>query len=369
MADQDLDRNEQATPHKLRKAREKGSVGKSADVPAAVVFTVAVAYAHANAWEVINRFLAIEQRLFAAIRIASEQGSIFSVALWKSVIGELSGLVFPLLFFVCIAGVLANVVQTGPVFAPKALTIDMMRLNPMTGLKKLFSMRSLFDTARALVKFSALAIVTYLALEHVAPSLVSLAALPPQGALRLFLGDLTSIGLATAAALACLAVLDFAYSRREFGKQMRMSKREVKDESKQREGDASIRARLKAMRREMLAKMNSVADTRDADVVITNPTHFAVALRYEHGVMTSPQILSKGTGQMAWMIRTIAMRRAIPIVQNPPLARELYFRAHIGQHVPTHTYAQVARIMVWVLSMRDAQRRAAVGRDMASGGV
>ncbi|VVE50328.1 flagellar biosynthesis protein FlhB [Pandoraea communis] len=369
MADQDLDRNEKATPHKLRKAREKGSVGKSADVPAAVVFIVAVAYCHANAWDAINRFLAIEQRLFASMSLASARDRIYSIALWKSVLGQLSDLFFPLLFAICIGGGLANVVQTGPVFAPKALVLDINRLNPVNGFKKLLSMRSLFDTARALLKLTVLAVVTYLAMQHIAPNLVSLAALPPQGMVRLFLNDLTSIGLACGAALACLAVLDFAYSRREFNKQMRMSRREVKDESKQREGDASIRARLKAMRKEMLAKMTSVADTKNADVIITNPTHFAVALRYEHGVMSSPQVLSKGTGQLAWMIRTIAMRHAIPIVQNPPLARELYFRALIGHHVPAHTFAQVARIMVWVLSMRDAQRRARERDVNAVGGA
>ena len=369
MADQDLDRNEKATPHKLRKAREKGSVGKSADVPAAVVFVVAVAYCHANAWEAINRFLAIEQRLFASMSLASDEGRIYSLSLWRTILGQLSDLLFPLLFFTCVAAILANLVQTGPVFAPKALMFDINRLNPVNGFKKLLSMRSLFDTARALLKLTVLTVVTYLAMRHIAPSLVSLAALPPQGAVRLFLSDLTSIGLACAAALACLAMLDFAYSRREFNKQMRMSRREVKDESKQREGDASIRARLKAMRREMLAKMTSVADTKNADVIITNPTHFAVALRYEHGVMASPQVLSKGTGQLAWMIRTIGLRNAIPIVQNPPLARELYFRAAIGQHVPSHTFAQVARIMVWVLSMRDAQRQSGGRGTRTAGGA
>ena len=139
-----------------------------------------------------------------------------------------------------------------------------------------------------------------------------------------------------------------------------MSKRELKDEVKHREGDPRIRSRLRELRREMLKRSMALSKTGSADVLITNPTHFAVALRYRHGEMAAPQLLSKGAGGMAAAMRRIAAAKRIPVVQNRTVARAIYFGMDIDQDVPPALYADVARIMVWILAMRRARDTAGV---------
>jgi flagellar biosynthetic protein FlhB len=134
-----------------------------------------------------------------------------------------------------------------------------------------------------------------------------------------------------------------------------MSRKEVRDEHKEREGDPRIRARLRELRREALRRSMAARRTASADVLLTNPTHYAVALRYVHGEMQSPQLVAKGAGSLAASMREIAARHRVPVVQNPPLARELYRSLEVDHHVPPALYAQVARILVWVFAMREAR--------------
>jgi flagellar biosynthesis protein FlhB len=152
--------------------------------------------------------------------------------------------------------------------------------------------------------------------------------------------------------LCMIAAVDFTYSRREFNRKMRMSHRELKDEHKNREGDPRIRARLRELRREALRRSMAVRKTAGADVLLTNPTHVAVALRYIDSEMASPQMVAKGAGPMAAVMRQIAARHRIPVVQSPPLARALFHDLQVDQHVPPTHYADVARILVWVFAMR-----------------
>ncbi|HVE55129.1 MAG TPA: EscU/YscU/HrcU family type III secretion system export apparatus switch protein, partial [Ramlibacter sp.] len=172
------------------------------------------------------------------------------------------------------------------------------------------------------------------------------------------LEDFASLGLKLAAVLWLIALVDLIFTRRQFAKKMRMSHRELKDEVKQREGDPRVRSRLRELRRDMRKRSNSVRHTRNADVLITNPTHVAVALRYEHGRMPAPQVVAKGRGFLAAAMRVIAARHNIPVVQNPPLARRLYKEVSLQRDVPPALFADVARIIVWVMAMRDARRRA-----------
>jgi len=188
------------------------------------------------------------------------------------------------------------------------------------------------------------------------PQFYHLADLSPLGLMRTLFADMASLGLKISLALGLIALIDLMYTRFEFNKKMRMSKREIKDEVKHREGDPRIRARIRALRIELLKRSLALRRTRDADVLITNPTHVAVALKYVHGQMTSPLMLAKGKGFMAAAMRRIAARHQIPVVQNPSLARALYQDLPVNQHVPEAMYAQVARIIVWIFARRDALR-------------
>jgi flagellar biosynthesis protein FlhB len=354
MAEQDLDRNEAATPYKLEKAKDKGQVGKSADVVSALVFTVAIVYLYWKGWDGLLAQFSYDHALL------SQAGRIEASApnLWRLVGGmvrDAGAMLAPFLSALMLAAIIGNMMQTGPILSMEPVKPDFDRLNPVNGFKKVFSMRTLFDGARAIVKLVLLTLVVYYALKSLVPQFFHLAALPPTGLARTIVDDAASTGLKIALMLCLIALADYAYTRREFSKKMRMSRRELKDENKNREGDPRIRARLRELRREALKRSMAVSKTKNADVLLTNPTHFAVALRYVHGEMQSPQLLAKGTGTLAAKMREIAARHNIPVVQNPPLARELYHGLEVDQHVPASLYAQVARIMVWVFAMKQAR--------------
>jgi flagellar biosynthetic protein FlhB len=268
-------------------------------------------------------------------------------------------LLLPLLVALPLAAALASIAQTGMVFSFQPLQVDFQRLNPATGFKRVFSARSLFDGLRACVKLALLTGAGSAALYALLPQFHRLSALPPARFLETALADLASLGWKMAAALAVIAVADVLFTRREFGRKMRMSRRELKDEHRNREGDPRIRARLRELRRELLQRTRSLRNTRDADVVLTNPTHYAVALQYRHGEMEAPRVVAKGAGQLAAAMREIAGRHRIVVVQNPSLARRLFREAAIDAYLPANFHAEVARILVWVLAMR--QRRAAPG--------
>jgi len=159
------------------------------------------------------------------------------------------------------------------------------------------------------------------------------------------------------ATLLIVAMIDLAYTRWEFTKRMRMSKRDVRDESKQREGDPRIRARIRALRKEMMKRSKAMRNLPNADVLITNPTHLAIALRYRHGETGAPQLIAKGAGDLAQKMRHVASRHHIPIVQNKLLARTLFREVDHEGYVPEKLYAQVAKIMVWVYAMREAKEK------------
>lgn len=357
MAEQDIDRNEAATPHKLARARERGQVAKSADVVSVMVFGAAMLYLSAQGWSLWRKQFALARALLGQAAHA-EGGGEALVRLIETMLRTSLCDAAPFFAALALASVAGNVLQTGAVFSFHPLKPDWSRINPVSGLKRIFTMRMLFQAVRASLKLLLLSAAAYFTLKHLTPQFFYLASLSPIWTVRTMLGDLAALGLHVTLMLGFIAWLDSVYMRREFAKNMRMSRREMKDEHKHREGDPRIRSRLRELRRELLKRTRAVRNTRDADVLIVNPEHVAVALRYVHGQMSSPQLIAKGGGAIAAAMRTIARRHGIPIVRNLPLARALYRDLDLGQSVPPGHYAQVARIIVWVFAMRDAKAQA-----------
>jgi flagellar biosynthetic protein FlhB len=356
----DLDRSEAATPHKLSEARKHGQVAKSPDAVAALVFAAAVTYLYAEGWNAVRAQFRFDQQLFvqAATLVASPAN------LWHLIglaLRETLSLLLPFLATLVVAAVLGNLAQTGVLFSLHPIKPQWERVDPIKGFKRLFSGRTLFETLRACAKLVVLAWVVYASLTALLPQFYRLAGLAPLGQAQSLLADVAALGFKIAVALFFIAALDLAYTRREFARRQRMSKRELKDEFKHREGDPRIRARLRELRREVLKRSLALRRTRDADLVVTNPTHFAVALRYRHGEMSAPKLVSKGAGAMAAAIRTIAARHRIPVIENRTLARALYAETGLDQDVPSALYPEIARLMVWVFAMRQARASAARG--------
>ena len=348
MADQDLDRNESATPHKLAKARGKGQVVKSQDVSTVVVLAVAVVWLYARGWDGLRALFRFDRLLL------SQTSTTSPFALACQMLGDAVSAMAPFFGFLMVAAIVANVAQTGPVFTFEPLAPDASRLSPANGLKRVFSMRSLFDLGKSLAKLLVLGGMAWLALRALLPQFGRMAGMSALGQAHLLVQDVASLGVKLLVALGLIAAADYLFTVRQFNARMRMSRRELKEEVRHREGDPRIRGRLRELRRAMLKRALSVRRTKDADVVITNPTHYAIALQYEHGRMAAPRLVGKGVGATAAAMRHIAARHGIPVVQNRTLARALYASLEIDRDVPSEHYAAVAKIMVWVMARRGA---------------
>jgi flagellar biosynthetic protein FlhB len=347
MADQDLDRNEAATPYKLDKAREKGSVAKSVDVNATAILCVAtiavLAWGEGAAW----RFAHLSAGLLdgAGLRLETAHDAMH---LLSRTLSAGFAVLAPLLMAVLLVAVLANVAQSGFVFSAEPLKPDFTRINPATGFKRIFSLRSIYETGKGILKLALLGGVAWVVVRDTAPRMLALSHVDPgryPAALTTLVGGLL---VKLMLMLLIIAAVDFGFSRRHFARQMRMSRRDIKDEHKNREGDPRIRARIRELRARLLKRSQALRELPGADVLITNPTRVAVALRYEHGVSAAPRVVARGAGSLAAKMRDVAFRHRVPIVPSPMLARALYRETGEGGYVPERWYGQVAKILVWI---------------------
>lgn len=355
MAEQDADLSEQATPHKLDEARKKGSVARSNDFNAMSMMAALVVTIYAGGWDALRQTLSMQQKVLAGA--GRQQWSVDAVAAWMGQL--LTGMLHvlgPLFLTLAVVAVLTNLIQTGPIFSLHPLKPDLERLSPMAGFKRIFAMRTLFESAKSIVKLAILGSVVYMLVRDTIPGLMGLSAMEPKGYMRMLLALVGSLLVKLVLTLLCIALIDLGFTRWEFAKRMRMSKRDVKDESKNREGDPRIRSRIRDLRKEMLKRSKSMAKVPSADVLITNPTRLAVALSYSHGKSGAPQVVAKGAGDLARKMRELAGKHHIPVVQNRALARALFREVDYDGYVPEKLYPQVAKIMVWVYTMRDAKR-------------
>lgn len=354
MAEQDQNRNEAATPFKLEEARKRGSVAKSLDVNSLAVLlagsaTLYFAGAH---------IAADEMRLFSALLSNAHQTS-FAIedisALTVGALRESLTLLAPLFIGVAAFGALSNFLQTGPVFSFFPLKPDLEKINPIAGFKRLFSIRLLMEAVKTVLKFVILGLVLYFAVMAAMPTLMRAINVAPVSLGHLFMPQVGAVLAKLLVAMALITILDAGFSRWEFARRMRMSTREIKDEAKRREGDPRVKSRLRELQREAVRRARSMGRIKDADVLITNPVHLAVAIKYDRDRIDAPLVLAKGAGFMAARMRDIARRYRVPIVENRPLARALFHKVEIERAVPAEHYAVLAKILVWVYAIRDAR--------------
>jgi flagellar biosynthetic protein FlhB len=355
MSEQDSDRSEQATPHKLDEARKKGSVAKSSDMTSMAMLAALAMTIYASGWDSLRLALRAQQSVLA--KAGQLDWSTGLLAHWTgALLVSALTILAPLFMALAIVAVLVNLVQTGPIFSFHPLVPDLSRINPATGFKRVFSMRTLFEGAKSVFKLVVLGSVLYVLVRDAIPGLVGLTAMEPKGYARMLVGLAGALLVKLVLVLLVIALLDLMFTRWEFAKRMRMSKRDIKDESKNREGDPRIRSRIRELRKEVLKRSKSMAKVPAADVLITNPTRIAVALSYNHGSSGAPQVVAKGAGELARAMRLLAGKHQIPIVQNKALARTLFREVDYDGYVPEKLYPQIAKIMVWVYAMRDARR-------------
>lgn len=353
MSEGDLDKSDPASPYKLQKAREKGNVAKSQEATfVAILFamTCLVFGMGDRLTRDVSRVLhaTLAQVSREGLDIGSVQQLLGTVAMELALV-----LAAPIAVIVVLA-ICMGIWQVGFTLSTEPLKPDFNRINPATGFKKLFSMRSIFELIRSSIKLGLVSVLILVAGGAILRELVVLPMRDTSAILAYLIHKVGVILALLTALFVLLALADVAYTRWEFLKQMRMSKREIKDEHKQREGDPRIKSRIRELRMELFKKGMTMQRVKDADVLVTNPTHFAVAIAYKRDTMPAPRILAKGSGDMALKMREMARRHHVMVVENAPLARALYKLSQPDDFLPEQHYAEVAKILVWVFAARKA---------------
>lgn len=341
---------EPATPRRLEQAREKGQVYKSTEVIAAATLLaayLALQWAGPGAWATLARFASDTWSDLLRPDFTLEAAR--DLSLHVMLVSTLAAA--PIALAVLGAGLIANYLQVGALFTLTPITPDFSRIDPLQGLKRLFSRRSVMEGMKALAKVTLIGLIAYQAVAGLVGDLPALIDLTPPALLSKVAGLVSTVIFRVLLVMIALALLDFLYQRYEYGQQMRMTKQEIKEEYKETEGSPEVRQALRRRQREM-SRRRMMADVPKADVVVTNPTHFAVALRYEQGQMDAPRVLAKGTGYVALKIREVARAHGVPVVPNPPLARSLYDGVEIGENIPADLFQAVAEVLAFVYRLR-----------------
>jgi len=345
------ERTETATPKRREEARRKGQVARSRELPAAagilagaLFFLVGGGALVGGAGDLMHDLLArtvradLTPRELTQVILSSARGAITLLA--------------PLMVVMVVMGVAANVLQTGPVASFHPLAPKWSRISPAQGLKRIFSAVTLVELIKAVIKLLTVGSAAWWVLKGEIGRLPALAGADLHVLLP-YLGNASlRVALAAGVALLFLAALDFGFQRFEHEKRLRMTRQEIKREYKETEGDPMVRARIRSIQREV-ARKRMMADVPRADVVVTNPTHLAVALKYDAVKMAAPKVVAKGAGHVAARIREVARGAGVPLMEDKPLARALYRAVDVGREIPFEMYRAVAEVLAFVYRVNE----------------
>jgi flagellar biosynthetic protein FlhB len=344
------DKSEQPSPKRLADARRKGQVPMTRELPSLFVLLGGVGLISLWAPHAFVQFFDHYRQWLAQAGTIQLDAQSTHVLLLDVVYDGFVPLI-PFGLFMGMFAFLAIILQTGPLWIEEALQPKPSKLNPSNGLKRIFSSKGVVDLVKSLVKLAGVGWIAYFILSHNMPAILQLPLLELTEAVGGTWGILEKIVWSVGGSLLLLAIIDFTYQRWTHTEDHKMTKQEVKDESKNMEGDPLIRSRRLSLQRER-ARQRMLQAVPKADVVITNPTHLAVALRYETGKMDAPVVVAKGAGFMADKIKQIARHAGVPIIENRSLARGLYKAVKIGQEVPSALYHAAAEVLAYVYRLR-----------------
>lgn len=350
--EQEQNRSEPATPFKLKEARDRGLVVKSTEFNGVIATLAFVGLVFLAGGGMFERLARLDASLLSQAHLLGFSESA-ALAWLSAVLMESLGQLAPVFGVLIVAGVLASLFQTGPVFSFEPLKPDFDRINPASGLKRVFSMRLVFEAGKSLIKLALLGYALYAILHDLMPLVLGLAQTDPLAYSRIGLDTVAGLMFKLALVMLFIALIDLAYVRWDYGKRMMMSRRELKEELKRREGDPKIRQRIKELHREMRKRVGAARKVPEADVLVTNPRRIAVALLYRKSDMPAPQVIAKGAGDLAAKMREFARRHRVPIVENRRLARTLFVKCRLDDAVPASAFAETARVLAWVYAMRE----------------
>lgn len=359
--DSDLERTEPASPRKLEKARAEGQVPRSREL---ATFAVLLASAASLAFLGLLMYDGMQQVMMNGMTFGRAEAAdparmleVLALAGWEAM-----WVLLPVAAAVVLAAVVSNVLISGWVFSVQALSANLAKINPIKGLARMFSWQSLVELFKALLKASLIAGVAGFAIWLQRDGLLTLAAEPLETAVAHVSRITLYTFLAAIAAFALVVALDVPFQLWNFQRQMRMTKEEVRQEQKEMEGDPQIKSRIRAVMREQ-ARRRMMAAIPRADVVVTNPLHYAVALEYKERRMSAPVVVAKGSLLVAERIKEIAREHRVPIVEAPPLARALYRHAEVGDAIPAGLFTAVAQVLAYVYRLQQPGPRPEMPQD------
>ncbi len=342
----DSSKTEDPTQRKLEESRRKGQVPLSREASTWLLLLTSTVVTATMMGTVFNNLTFDMQRyLSEAHNLPTGPGGIAQV-LSDAVMGSL-WLTMPVFLILIVAALLGPLAQVGILFAPELIKPDLQKISPIKGMQRLFSIKSVIEFIKGVVKIVVVSIVTYVVLIPYLQGVEHFVGLNFAVLLAELLEIVVRLLIAITIVMFLFAGLDVVYQRFDFYKRMRMTQQELKDEYRQTEGDPTTRARLKQLRMER-ARQRMMQNVPKADVVITNPTHFAVALQYKSDEMLAPKVIAKGADDVAARIRAVATEHKIEIVENPPLARALFDKVDLDQIIPPELYKAVAEVITYV---------------------
>ena len=348
------EKTEPATPRRREKAREEGQVCQSKDLNAVVEILVGLIVISLYAGYAINVFVAWIKEMISYLGSNVLRGDgwmswPFESAVWNYFVAWL-----PIGVIAVLASVAVIIKQVGWKISFKPFALKLDRLNPIKGLKKIISLRSLVELVKGLLKATIFAWIIYIALKDKLPEAVHTVRIPFTAGAAVLGDQLWWLSMRLALVLLIVAIADYSYQKWDFEKKLRMSRHEIKEEHKQTEGDPQIKSKIRQRQREM-AKRRMMASVPKSDVVITNPTTLAIALRYDRELMQAPIVLAKGKGLIARKIRDLALEHEIPVLERKPLVWALYDNVEIGDEIPAEFYKAVAEVLAFVYRLKKKQ--------------
>lgn len=344
------EKTEQATPRRREEARKKGQVFKSADLNAAVILltgSVAIFTTFPFMTNSIKEFT----RLYILDRTLLDFNNSYACFLLTEIIVLMAKIIWPILATTFVTALIITYMQVGFVFSSETITPKLERLNPLEGAKRIFSKRALMELFKSLMKIGVTGYVVYTIIKkniYIIPRFVDMELTDSVIALG---SIMLEVALKVGLVFIIIGIIDYIYQRYEHEKSLMMSKHDVKQEYKQAEGDPLIKSRQRQIQREASMR-RMMTEVPKADVIITNPTHFAVALQYQPAIMDAPRVIAKGQDFVAFKIREVAEEHNVIIVENPLLARTLFYSLDIGDTVPEELFQAVAEVLAFVYKQK-----------------
>ncbi|MCB5183796.1 flagellar type III secretion system protein FlhB [Methylobacillus gramineus] len=348
--DSDLEKTEQPTGRRIEKAREEGDVPRSRELATCTVL-LAGGMGLLMMGGRLNQAMLVN--MHSNLRISRESAFDFNLLISKISAGILDLLIAfaPLALLLLIVIIGSPALIGGWNVSSKAFMPKFSKLNPINGISNLFSKNSLVELVKAVLKAILVGSVSYMVMAHDFDMILSLSTQPLESSIAQVDGILIKGFLFIVSALVLIAIIDVPYQLWNYNNKLKMTKEEVKQESKESEGNPEIKARIRQQQREM-ARRRMMAEIPKADVVITNPTHYAVAIKYDDGLMGAPRVIAKGADDIALKIREIASEHQVPTLESPKLARALYAHTELGDEIPQALYAAVAEILAYIFQLR-----------------